>query len=269
MSFYATESASQEAALFAKLRLANGTFKTTAEHRLDDLNEFTLKCWRESGFRPTEVLDVGVSSGITTCEWFDELSRAGFSVRMIATDVAMWGNLVSLWPGISVLEAGGHILQHIIFGISIRPWRRRLDYVTGYVLIGALANSLAHRRLRLKHLRSDRVSLLSPRAERYAQIEWDEDDILAKDSSKFIRRFDAIRIANLLNKSYFDSDQIRCAAANLRNRLRGENCVLIVNRTLDDGSNHATMFRLTKEGRFEVTARLGQGSEIENIILCL
>jgi hypothetical protein len=257
----------QESTFFAALRLANGTFKTTADRRMDDLNECVLARWRETAFRPTEIMDVGVSSGITTAEWVEALSRAGFLVRMTATDLTLWGDIVQLWPGVSVLEAGGHILQHRVFGVPIRPWRRRVDYVTGYALLTALANgAAARRRLRSKHV-PKRVLLVSPRAQQHAAIEWIEDDVLGHNPAQFIRRFDAIRAANILNRDYFNADQLQRAVANLKDRLVGPNSRLIVNRTLQDGSNHATMFRLTGANRFEAEAWFGQGSEIEDTIL--
>jgi hypothetical protein len=260
----------QEAAFFAALRLANGTFKTTADHRMDDLNRIVCSRWRDSGFRPREIMDVGVASGISTAEWLEALSRAAFQARMTATDMTLWGNVVQLWPGISVLEARGIILQHAVFGVAIRPWRRKLDYITGYALLNAIANTVAaHRLLQIKRAPTQAVFLVSPRARHDAAIEWVEDDVLAKNPAKFVRRFDAIRAANILNRDYFNADQLRSAVVNLKDRLAGPTSRLIVNRTLRDGSNHATMFRLTEATRFEAEMRLGQGSEIEDIVLCV
>jgi hypothetical protein len=257
----------QEAAFFSALRLANGTFKTTSGHRMDDLNAFVLARWRETGFRPTEIMDVGVSSGITTVEWAEALSRAGLPVRMTATDVSLWGHIVPLWPGVSVLEADGQILQHIVLGMPIRPWRRRLDYVTGYALLSALANRLAaRRRTRIDPIVKP-VVLISPRASQHTAIDWAEDDVLQENPGQFIGRFHAIRAANVLNRDYFDADALARAVANLKARLAGPDARLIVNRTLPGGANHATMFRLDAAHRFAAEARFGRGSEIEDIVL--
>jgi len=256
-----------EANFFAALRLANGTFKTTADHRMDDLNEYILMRWRKTAFRPTKIMDVGVSSGITSAEWVELLLRSGLPVRLTATDLALWGDIVPLWPGVSVVEVGEHILQYRVFGVSLRPWRRRLDFVTGYAFVSALANiATTYRRSHIKHVPNP-VLLVSPRAQRHAAIKWAEDDVFAQNPAQFIGRFDAIRAANILNRDYFNEYQLRRAVANLKDRLAGPNARLIANRTLRDGSNHATMFRLTEANCFEAEARFGQGSEIEGTIL--
>jgi len=254
----------REARFFASLRLANGTFKTTADHRMDDLNEFILSRWHDTGFQPREIMDVGVSSGIATAEWLESLSTARFQVRMTATDLALWANIVPLRFGVNVLEASGHILQYVVFGMPIRPWRRRLDYLTGYALIIALANGI----VTALRPRGDpkKFLLVSTRALRHDAIEWVEDDVLAPNPAQFVQRYDAIRAANILNRGYFSTDQLTRAVANLKERLAGPGSRLIVNRTLSDSANHATMFRLNDANRFEAEARLGQGSEIEEII---
>ena len=92
--------------------------------------------------------------------------------------------------------------------------------------------------------------------------------MLSANPTQYLRRFDVIRAANILNRCYFNRDQLRCAVANLKERLSGPGSRLIVNRTLtEDGSNHATMFRLTEARHFDAEVRLGQGSEIEDVVL--
>jgi hypothetical protein len=258
-------SPSEEAAFFAALRLRNGTFKTTADHRMDDLNEFITATWRADGFTPATIMDVGASSGVCTVEWHEAMSRAGFDVRITATDLTLWANIVSSWPGVSVLEADGFVLQHMVFGVPIRPWRRRLDYLTGYALLSSFANAIAARR-RPEGV-NERILLVSHRARQNSAIEWVEDDIVGPNPERFHHRFDAIRAANILNRDYFSTRDLQRAVANLKDRLAGPNARLIINRTWQDNSNHATLFRLKTTGRFETEARFGQGSEVEDIVL--
>jgi hypothetical protein len=42
--------------------------------------------------------------------------------------------------------------------------------------------------------------------------------------------------------------------------------LLIVCRTVSDGTNHGTVFR-SGNGSFEVVARIGSGSEIEDLVV--
>jgi hypothetical protein len=69
---------------FARMRLPNKTLKTTKANRLDDLNVFALP-WIASKPSPS-VMDVAVSSGISTVEWLQFLSNSGISCTMVATD---------------------------------------------------------------------------------------------------------------------------------------------------------------------------------------
>lgn len=232
---------------------------------MDDLNASVIDHWRDAGFRPEFVMDVGVSSRITTAEWLDALVEAGLSVRMTGTDVALWARVVRIRPGLSVLEADGHVLLYILLGVPIRPWHGRLDYLTGYgVVIGLLNRFVAPRANEAAG--GEPLLLLSPEV-RDAPIEWVEDDVFAANPPQLIGRFDAIRAANLLNREYFDAHQIRKAASNLKARLAGPGSRFVVNRTEPDGRNHATMFCLDEACSFEVEARFGNGSEVEEIVL--
>jgi hypothetical protein len=260
--------AEREAAFFSAIRLSNGTFKTTSDRRMDDLNTFVVDEWRRSGVRVDEALDLGASSGVSTLEWLDALTNAGHDVHMTATDLALWVNVIRLGPGFSVLEdASGLPLQHIFFGLRLRPWRRKLDYVTGYALLGRIIR-VAAALLRAKSTaRSSRVMLASPRALDHDRLSWAEDNVLAPNRERFVHRFDVIRAANILNLGYFEPEQIRIAVRNLKRRLKGPGAHLIVNRTWSDGTNHATLFRLGAADRFEVQARFGRGSEIDELVL--
>ena len=107
--YYSTQplTPEQEATFFNEVRLANGVCKTTADHRMDDLNEVVLSRWHATAFRPKEIMDVGVSSGITTVEWLEALSGAGLKVRVVGTDVSLSAHIVPLWPGAYAVKNGG------------------------------------------------------------------------------------------------------------------------------------------------------------------
>src|SRR5687768_11687066 len=75
-----------EKRFFQSVGLPNGTWKTTSYRRLDDLNALV------QGFlpsdRPLDVMDVAVSSGVSTLEWLESMERAGIECRMTAGDAA-------------------------------------------------------------------------------------------------------------------------------------------------------------------------------------
>src|ERR1700719_4541583 len=81
-----------EEAFFEGIQLPDGTFKTTADHRLDDLNEAMLAHLPRR--RPLRVKDVAVSSGISALEWYDMLRAHRIAFQMTATDMWLRARLV-------------------------------------------------------------------------------------------------------------------------------------------------------------------------------
>jgi hypothetical protein len=103
---------------FANIRLKNGTFKRTYSHRLDDLNDLVLRFIPAD--RPLKVMDVAVSSGISTLEWMNHLHQAGIEHHMTAGDVALRAAIVSIGKNLRVLiDSTGYPLQFDIRGKAI------------------------------------------------------------------------------------------------------------------------------------------------------
>ena len=75
-----------------------------------------------------------------------------------------------------------------------------------------------------------------------------------------------MRAANILNRDYFPETKLAEALTIIRSLLNGEGSYLIVARTLTDGSNHGTMFRLGPDGRFAAVMTIGGGSEIADLV---
>jgi hypothetical protein len=109
----------------------------------------------------------------------------------------------------------------------------------------------------------DRISCVHPEAE-----------ILRKNDSRFhicnrsvfdhSSGLDVLRTTNILNKAYFSreklSEGVNAAFTSLK--LGG---LWIVGRTCEN-QNHVTFFRRT-ETKWDVIARLGKGSEIEDLVV--
>src|SRR5215472_16575237 len=64
-----------EECFFDWLHLSNGTYKTTTEHRLDDVNDLVATVIPRD--RRLSVMDVAVSSAVNTVEWSDQLRSNG------------------------------------------------------------------------------------------------------------------------------------------------------------------------------------------------
>src|SRR4051812_43881239 len=82
-----------ETQFFSSIQLKNRTYKFTYSRRLDDLNELTRKVIPPN--RPLEVMDVAVSSGVSTLEWIADLNSAGIEHNMTAGDLTMTALLFS------------------------------------------------------------------------------------------------------------------------------------------------------------------------------
>ncbi len=126
----ARPSATLERAFFEGVRLTNGTFKTTADGRLDDLNSMIIE---HLSPRQLRAKDVAVSSGITTVEWYESLRAAGFSCEMTATDIQTQAALIECSGGLKLLvDRRGTPMQIDVAGFAFRPdnvgRRERLIY---------------------------------------------------------------------------------------------------------------------------------------------
>jgi hypothetical protein len=267
-----------EAVFFNGIRLRNGTFKTTSVARLDDVNALVAPLLPGDG-RLLEVLDVGVSSAVTTAEWSEQLSAVGTRHRIVATDLTPYATLLTCGRRIAILcEAGGYPLAFQVGPMTaylrersgMRP-RAVLSRVLrfGLSMISHLTQYLAPadpdalpRRFRLI-VRP--VSLVSRNVRNNRAIVIVEDDVTVPN--RFPSRFDVCRAANLLNRSYFSDDTLRRMSDNLRARLR-DGGLLVVCRTANrDGAdvNTATVFRRVGEALCPV-ASLNGGSEIAPLL---
>lgn len=259
-----------ERRFFAKLRLPNGTWKTTYRDRLDDLN-VTLLGLLPSG-RDLELMDVAVSSGVSTAEWSRQLSAKGIGHRLLAGDLLTEGSLTSSGSWFALLCDGGDRQPLLLeVGPVSLPMRseRPLVRAARPLLTPALRMLAAAARRRGSEggsgLAHRTIPLIVAEARERPQIEVVQDDVT--ESGRYRHRFDAIRVANLVQRGYFDEPTLRLILANLRDRLK-DGGLLAVCQTVDDAGNQATVFRLQGD-RFEAEASLGGGVEVCDIVLSL
>jgi hypothetical protein len=258
-----------EERFFCAIRTSNRTTKQTAQNRFNSLNDKLLA--RLSDCTIDEVLDVGISSGVTTIELVESLRTIGVAPRVTATDRWSHAYLVPVgWNCGALLDEDCEVLQLELFGRAMRSWSRRLDYITGMALVRRAATAIigarARRVMRDPSRRARPVELVTPRLRAIPQISLTKDDVLVFNAG-FARRFDFIRAANILNKGYFPSDALSLALSHLASYLRGPGAWLLVNRTHPDETNHGTLFRLDEQRRLRAVERFGDGSEIEALVL--
>ena len=255
-----------ESQFFSSLKMRNGTFKLTHPSRFAALEaEIGLRIG-ERAAHLRQVLDIGVSTGLTTIELADFLRAKGASAEVVGTDLFVQAHLVEIAPGFRVLSDNeGWPLQYDIAGRPVRAWVRRLDYVTLMAVPRLLARAALRRRLRRMIAQGRSVAVrMETRGLAERNIELVENDIFVA-TPRFVGKFDFIRAANILNLNYFPAARIRGAITNIRSYCR-PGALMLVARS--KGSHHdGTLFELEADGTFVVRARVGNGSEIESLVL--
>jgi hypothetical protein len=268
----------RERLFFSRIGLKNGVFKTTEHNRLDDLNEKLV------GLLPRpqrlKIMDVAVSSGISTLEWVRQLEREGFDFEMTAGDLSLKVSLYSLGRGFQVLvDSEGFLLQIDVLGMSFpnasgtrfrntiykvfRILSRVLFFVLGVRDTAAESCQSFYDRFRFSRTS---LNLVSPALlEDLQRMTLLEDDISTNRDPSLSRQFDVVRAANVLNRVYFDDATLTRMVFNLKDRLVPGG-LLIVCRTDEEQNNHGSIFRLNPDDSFEVLDRIGNGSEIEDLI---
>lgn len=254
----------REHAFFRAITIRNGTHKTTYARRLDSANAVVNELLPRD--RVLEIMDVAISSGVTTLEWMDAMQKAGVNFRMTAGDVCVHGFLLSFGRWMNVLvDETGHPLQFDLFGRGI-PYPigvRRSVLCPPLLLLAHTCRWTLPALLPSLRRGATPVPLVSPELTNRS-VRVVEDDLLA--DAAFPNRFDVVRAANVLNRNYFSEEALARMCANLHARLRREG-LLVVCSTDDRGVNHGTVFRPNATDQLEVAARIGDGSAIEQLVL--
>lgn len=262
-----------EERFFAFLRLQNGTAKTTYPHRLDEVNRVAaslLPLWR-----PLQLLDVGVSSGVSTLEWIESLERSGVEFHMTAMDLMVRGILIGFGHGFEILaDAHGRALLMNIRGswIANPAGKRNLLRYFAVILalrlwlrlfwprvMGSVEGSVASRWFTTRW-----VPLLYSALVNHPRVSIQEADILAETMP--MAPAHVIRAANILNRSYFSEAQLATIVRRLRAKLPGGGLLVVCRTYEDSGVTAGTIFQLNSAGCFQVAARINNGSEIESLI---
>jgi len=270
-----------ERKFFDHVVLPNGTFKTTNARRLDDLNHAVLPHLPQNPGRALKIMDVSISSGVSTLEWHDFLLQNGIPVEMVGTDLTVYTSLISFGPRLAALiDRNRNILHLDAFGLGISPRSEGLSNIAaGMIRMLFEAAMMIDKKLpplqgRVREaaegrvLKCEPVTLLTRGFSERESLQVFEDDLLAEERPEFKNAFHVLRAANILNYSYFPKDVLVRIAKKLKMRLK-PNGVLIVCRTTNEAKNNATIFEAPAGAGLRILSRLGNGSEIEELLLGL
>lgn len=258
-------SSRDEDAFFAKLRLPNGTFKTTGAGRLIALDQWLADRITQPS---VQLLDVAVSSGVTTVDLIDTLEARGINASVTACDLCITAYIRQMAPGVEVLlDSQGHVLQMATpMGVKGRPHdpggslARSALAATFRVVEGLCRIGIAGPRSSDQH-----VQLVSRRLKEHAEVDVVEHDLFGARPA-WEGRFDLVRAANILNRDYFDDAQLMHVARILGTYLRVGGRLLVA-RTDHANDTTASLFERTAEGTFTLVDRYSTGSYIEGLVL--
>jgi hypothetical protein len=257
-----------EAAFYGSLKMRNNTFKLTSASRFAELERKLAPVFERRASAIREVLDIGVSAGVTTVELAEFLQSNGSTARITATDLFIDAHILQVYPGIVVFaDSTGWPLQYEIMGTAIRPWIRRLDYFTLMFVPRKLF--LEKMRRRAGALISDRqgrpVRMISRALDSRRDIEFVQNNVL-ENAPDLRTRFDFVRAANVLNSNYFNKAELNTALGNIKTYLRGPGSLVLITRTNRTNENAGSLFEYHADGSLQVLSRIGAGSEIETLV---
>jgi hypothetical protein len=265
-----------ERRFFDKLRLPNGTYKTTYRRRLDDVNDLLLTLLPNN--RTLDIMDVAISSGFSTVEWSDHLAAHGVDHKLVAGDLLIdawltsWGEAVAV-----VFDSSGRqplLLEVGSLAIPVRSDRLIARAVRPLLFVFLRAMAAIGRRASApqsegpsngRRFNHRSISLVTPELLRREEIEIIQDDLIAP--GRFPLAFDVIRAANLVQRVYFDDATLTVMLTNLRSRLR-DGGLLIICRTMSDGVNNATIFRRAGD-RLVSEVSINAGAEVSDLAVAL
>jgi len=251
-------------------RTSNGTTRLTFRRRLQDVDTTILELMQRRHARDAElqVEDRAASNCLTSAELAEQLFQVFPHATIEASDRLLYVLRISLGRGKAyIIEPDGELLQYIcppfVVNLNSRePYRCPLRR-----LIAARAKR-KFRLLGLPHrcceYAIDRISCIHPEADSFSKRD-PRLRICTRSVFEHHPGLDVLRTMNILNKAYFPVERLVEGAKAAFESLKPGG-LWIVGRTSENLTNDVTFFRRT-EGQWEVMARIGKGSEIEELVV--
>ena len=259
------------------LRTSNGTTRTTFRHRMVDVDEVAIRLMHQ--YFPSEgkiiIQDRAASNCLTSMEWAEQLLPIFPQARLEASDALFYLFRISLSGNRTYfVEPGGLPLQYVKppFVVCLNP-REPYRYLLNHLIAG-LANRSFRRLSRTfnfsdsvgnNQYRIDKISCIHPETRSFSLK---EPRFTIFERSVFERTpgLSALRTMNILNLAYFSTTQIVDGIHAAFESLKPGG-LWIVGRTLQENyTNHVTFFR-RNETNWEILERIGEGSEIEGLVM--
>lgn len=262
------------------MRTSNGSTRTTFRHRLDDVDQTATRLMLQF-YPPDEELiiqDRGASNCLTSSEWAAQVLPIFRKARLEASDAVLYLYRVSLVQGGTYfVEPNGIPVQFLYppFVVCLTP-REPYRYLVNQA-IGMFAKRAFHRRFPFPFeqvlnsysesagYRVDKISCVHPEARRCRHKE-PRFHISERSVFESVPGLHILRTMNILNLAYFPTHQLRKGIRAAFESVRPGGLWIVGRTTLEDSKNHVTFFR-RNERNWDVLERIGQGSEIESLVM--
>ena len=211
----------------------NNTSKTTYGGRFDDLNNILFELFDNK--KIIKIHDVAISSGITTVDLYNFLISHNINAKIDASDrfstIEYYGNSIKYF-----YDSNNNIIQIYFFNLFLGLKISNFFFISKLFFL-LLKNFKTNKKTRKK------IFLFSKEFYEYFnhnKINYFDFDLFDINSNN--KKYNFIRVMNVLNLIYFSEQQIIFAVKNLLDSLE-DNGILLIGRTSLDGINNATFYK--------------------------
>ena len=267
--------------MFTRFPMINQVFKYTFTNRFeafDDLIEETiLEIFPMQSTRALKIHDVGVSDGRTAVSFFNRLrNHYGDKIDFLATDYAPYVYVVNRknnsWLRL-IVDKDNNLLQIIappfVFNIPSKEslYLYPINHLIRKILMKLYVDSMLKQYMEKcdEKLNIREVVFVDSECRELMKIDdcfkLGEKDVLGPLGENY----DIVRAMNLLNKGYFNENELSCAVKNIIQSLR-EGGLFIVGSNKERGTVvNGGIYR--KQGtQMKCVANSGEGSHIHSMI---
>jgi hypothetical protein len=255
-----------EKSFFKSLCMPNGTHKTTAAARLKDVDEL-IAGYLENR-KNVRLLDVGISSGVTTLELLNTLESRGIHLSGIGVDICVRAFMRS-FPGVDILhDARGNVLQVATpFFARGRPHPSQKSLRSKLLGVGIDMLEAGPVKKWLANCKLSRpLYLVTQGLLERKDFEVVEHDVTVSKVA-WNDSFDLIRAANMLSRAYFSPSVVAVVVKNLTSWLRQDGLLVICGTAETDGKNDGSVYRKRNAPPWlQLVHSLRQGYELDALI---
>ncbi len=235
--------------IFASFYVFDGTTRQTSPSRFHDLDPVTVELLKDAP--PGPLHDIGVSDGLTSLRLLELLHANGSDRPFMISD--KYSRLMIVKGRIDRIYDRHGTMIAAYFGCF--SGERCLPFF----FVNRFLHSLWRRRYTGRSPSSRELCLWAPdvikamAAHELYELEYDVFN------SQHHEQFAFVRCMNLLNRGYFNDGKIAAGIENIGTSLK-ENGLLLIGRTMPDGTNNASFF-IKSQNELRLLKHINKGYE--------